>query len=106
MRNARITGNYIEKRMAELNLDTTVIAKELNYTNEQVGRLLKGYTLATYKQLVLLARILETTVDKLLQGDRAYYDKTVVHCMNSFGDVENREKILDIIDQYVSFINE
>lgn len=106
MRNARITGNFIEKRIAELHLDTIIVAKKLGYTNEQFCKLLKGYTLATYKQLVVLSGILETTVEKLLQGDREHYDKTVVHCMNSFDNTENREKILDIIDQYVSFVNE
>ena len=31
----------------------------------------------------------------------AGYEREVVHCMNSFSNSANREKVLDIIDNYM-----
>ena len=48
---------------------------------------------------------LGVSVATLLKGNEDVYKRTVVHCMNSFDDDSNREKILDIIDDYMDVLN-
>ena len=43
--------------------------------------------------------------DRLLSGDPQRYNATVVHCMNDFHNPENREMILDFIDDYVDVVD-
>ena len=63
--------------------------------------IIKGRLLCSFQQLNTLASVLDMPVDSLLEGDQQYYEQNVVHCMNHFTASGNREKILDIIYDYL-----
>lgn len=58
-----------------------------------------------FPQMSLIASELGTTVSQILAGDESLYNKTVVHCMNEFDNDKNREKILDIMDNYMDIFD-
>ncbi|MFI3170247.1 MAG: helix-turn-helix transcriptional regulator [Faecalibacterium sp.] len=105
MRNARIMGNFIEKKANELSLSHADLSGLLGCSTAQVQALFKGQVLTSYNQLTVLAEKFQVSVETLIKGDPAHYESTVVHCMNTFDNPENREKILDIIDQYLDVYN-
>lgn len=101
MQKARMLGNYIEQLADEKNLSLSDLSATLNCQENQVKSLLKGRSFATFDQISLLSKQLGVTVSELLHGNEEHYNATVVHCMNQFQNVENRELILDIIDDYM-----
>ena len=105
MQSARMFGNYVNFLAQENCLSLSDLSRALGCSDFQVEMLLKGRAYASFAQVSKLAELFHTTVEKLLLGDPQQYNATVVHCMNDFQDTNNREKILDFIDDYVDVVN-
>lgn len=105
MQSARMFGNYVSFLAEENHLSNSDLSRILGCSSFQVESLLKGRAYVSFTQMLKLAELFHTTVEKLLSGDPKHYNATVVHCMNDFQNPENREKILDFIDDYVDVIN-
>ena len=101
MKKARMIGNYAQHNAQEMGLSTDDISKVLDFSNRETISFFKGRLMLTYEQLSELAKILHITVQDILHGDEEIYAASVVHCMNDFDDEANREKILDLIDDYM-----
>ncbi len=101
MQEARKLGNYIEYLAAQQDIPVSKISEALECEENQVKRLFKGLAFASFDQISRLATLLGTTIENLLSGDNDQYNHSVVHCMNDFQNNKNREKILDLIDDYV-----
>ena len=105
MQEARMLGNYVEHLAKAKGLSVSDLSQVLNCTENNVFAFLKGRAFASFSQLSNLADTLETTIENLLGGDISQYNDTVVHCMNGFKDIKNREEILDLIDNYIDICN-
>lgn len=105
MQRARMLGNYIQQLANEKNISIQELSKMLHCKDYQVKALLKGRAFATFEQMSVLAQTLGVTIGELLKGDAKHYEDSVVHCMNRFQDGANREKILDIIDDYMDIVD-
>ena len=105
MQSARMFGNYVSFLAEKNRLSNSDLGRVLDCSDFQVESLLKGRAYASFGQVSRLAELFHTTVETLLAGDPKHYNATVVHCMNDFQDPENREKILDFIDDYVDVVN-
>lgn len=105
MQQARMIGNYIEYLAEKQGLSMSDIGNTIGCKESQVTALYKGRALATFQQITDLANQLKVSVSELLNGDSTHYNETVVHCMNQFQNDENREKILDIIDDYMDIFD-
>lgn len=105
MRSARMLGNYVEHLMTTQNLTRSKLGEILGCDLRQVDSFLKGRAYASFEQIQALARALGTSVSELLAGDAERYNASVVHCMNDFQDPENRERVLDLIDDYVDVLD-
>ena len=101
MLQARMMGNHIQNLVRQKNLPLSDLAERLHCSMQQLLSLFKGRAFLSFPQLNALADCLDVPVSDLLQGNAEEYDRTVVHCMNSFQDPNNREKILDLIDDYM-----
>ena len=104
MQEARMLGNYVEHLAAQKGLSISDLSKLLVCDERQVCSFLKGRAYASFEQLSTLAKALDTSVAVLLQGNEATYSASVVHCMNDFDNPQNREEILDLIDDYVDIL--
>ena len=105
MQAARMLGNYIDHIAKSNGLSISELSKVLNCTETQVYSLIKGRAYASFDQLSKLAEALGISFDQMLSGDLQSYNASVVHCMNDFQDTSNREKILDLIDDYIDIID-
>ena len=92
MQNARMLGNYVAH-----------LADKKGLSFSDLGEVLGSY--ASFSQISALAKLLGAPVQDLLRGDAEQYNKTVVDCMNDFQDPANREKILDLIDDYIDVVD-
>ena len=105
MQEARALGNYVAHLAETKRLSVADLSQILDCNENKVHAFLKGRAVASFSQLSNLAAALETTVETLLCGDISQYNATVVHCMNEFQDIKNREDILDLIDNYIDICN-
>ena len=101
MKDMRILGSMIHKLALEKHVPNEELGLKLGFSEDQVCSLYKGRMYPTFVHLETLAECFGVTVDDVLAGDEAYYEKNVVHNMGEFEKPENREIILDIIDDYL-----
>lgn len=105
MKKARMLGNYAEYLAKQRGISVSHLSKLLSCTETQVQAFFKGRVFPSYNQLSVLAKALGTTPRKLMMGDEQLYNETVVHRHGAFSNPDNREMILDIIDDYLDIHN-
>lgn len=105
MQGARMLGHYVQHLAAQKGLSTSDLGNILNCSEEKVYSFFKGRAFASFNQLSALSKTFDISIQDLLKGDKDSYNTSVVHCMNQFDDTENREMILDIIDDYVDVVD-
>lgn len=88
MKQARRLGNYVEELSIKNNITPIQLSELLNCSEHFIQRFFKGRALLTFPQMRLLADTFGVTVSDLLDDSNYSYD-------------DNREKILDIIDDYM-----
>ena len=101
MKKARMIGNYVQYLSKENGLSTEALSNLLNCTEEQVLMFEKGRAFLGFDQIKAISDYFHVSVTDLLNGNPDVYDATVVHCINDFQTDSNREKIMDIIDDYM-----
>ena len=101
MENLRVLGSTIQKEVLNQRISLDALGEAIGCTSAQMQSIFKGRLLCSFRQLNTLASILGLPIASLLEGDKQYYEENVVHCMNHFTDSKNREKILDIIYDYL-----
>jgi transcriptional regulator with XRE-family HTH domain len=102
LKDMRVLGSMIEKLANDHGYSLDMAYAAINCTEEQYSRLIKGRLFPSYQLLLKIAETFEITIDTLLDGDPDFYEKAFVHCMGNFKDAQNREVILDIIDDYLT----
>lgn len=105
MHEARMLGNYVEHLAETKGLSISDLSKIIGCTENQTYAFVKGRAYASFAQMSSLASALGTTVEGLLSGDATRYNATVVHCMNDFQNINKREEILDLIDNYIDIVD-
>lgn len=104
MENMRVLGNMIQKLAKEKHVATEDLGKTIHCTTNQVEQLFRGRLFLTFDQLSAVANRFQVSPDVLMDGDMDYYRETVVDCMGEFSCDENREDILNIIDDYLDLL--
>lgn len=98
MKDLRLLGSMIKKLSKEQNIELEDV---LGWNRDQVAAVFDGRLFPSFSELETLSSAFKVSIDDLLRGDEAYYNQEFVHCMGSFENPENRELILDIIDDYI-----
>ncbi len=105
MQRARILGSYIQQLIKESKINEVELSKILGCEEHQVKALMKGRMFTSFGQLSILAQKLNVSVSDIMNGDIEQYNKSVVSCINEFSDANNREIILDLIDEYLDVLD-
>ncbi len=105
MQRMRMLGNYIQQLAKEKKLDEAELSRILGCKEYQVKALIRGRMLVSFEQLSVLAQKFDISVSDLLNGDIEQYNDSVVSCVNKFSDTNNREIILDLIDEYLDVLD-
>lgn len=101
MRGARMTGNFIMSLAENNNVSSEELSERLSCSVQQVEDLYAGRYILPFWKMESLSELFGVSVSQLLDGDPDGYNANAVHCMKDFSDSDNREKILDIIDDYL-----
>ena len=101
MEKARKVGNYIEWAVKENGLSSSYIVEEIGVTENQLEQFYKGRLFLSYSQLVKLAGMLNLAVGEVLKGNHPSYEESF---SDKFDNPQNREMILDIIDNYMDIV--
>lgn len=102
---ARMLGYRVQKYADAKKITASALSDRIHCTENQMKAFLKGRAFVSFDQLSTIADTLGVPVISLLNGEEKSYNENVVHCMNAFDHPENREKILDIIDEYMDLLD-
>ena len=105
MQDARMIGYRVDRYANEKNISYAELSSIIGCSETKFKSFVKGRAFVSFNQLSLLARRLGVEITSLLSGNEEGYNKSVVHCMNEFTDNNNREYILDIIDDYMDVLD-
>lgn len=105
MKAMRLLGDRIAMLAQRDHLKKEDIAEILRCQPSQVALAYKGRAFLSLPQLEKLAQQFHTTIEDLLAGDEKHYEESFVHCMGAFEVPENRECMLDILDDYLSLLD-
>jgi transcriptional regulator with XRE-family HTH domain len=105
MQKARMIGNYVEQLSKKAGVSTARLGDILGCSENQAYSFIKGRSFVSFEQISKLASSFGVSVSAILKGDQTSYNESVVHCMNNFDDTEKREKILDLIDDYMDIVD-
>lgn len=105
MQEARMIGFRVDKYAISKNISHAELSSIIGCNETQFKSFVKGRAFVSFNQLSLLAKHLGVEIASLLSGNEEEYNQSVVHCMNKFSDNNNREKILDIIDDYMDVLD-
>lgn len=101
MKAARMLGIYVEE-LAKINqISVDQLSKALNCTEHRIQMFFKGRAFLSFPQMIILSNLLNVLVGDLLSGDEEIYRANVINCNQEFDNDDNRERILDIIDDYM-----
>jgi len=102
---ARMLGSRIRQLAEQNEIPVSELSTLLGCSEGQVKSLFAGRSFASFQQITALANRFNVSISDILAGDVEQYNQTVAHCMNQFENTENREYILDIIDDYMDVLD-
>lgn len=101
MKTQRIMGYTMKKYMLESKLTYEDVAAQMGWNSSDVRQVMSGRKMISLPQIKQMAKVFKVPYEDIINGDVVYYNDSIVHCMNPFVNIENREKILDIIEDYL-----
>ena len=105
MKAARMLGSYVEALAKKNNITSTQLAEKLGRTEKHMQMFFKGKAYLSFPQMKVLAETFNVSISDLLAGDKDSYKANFVNCRHEFDNDDNREKILDIIDDYIDLFD-
>ncbi len=105
MQDFRQIGYRIKKYAKEKNVSDSTLSSIIGCSESKMESIYSGRFYLAFPQLEEIAKKLKVDTMSLLSGNEEEYSKTVVHCMNDFSDPNNRERVLDIIDEYLDVVD-
>ena len=99
---ARVFGNNCRLQMQKQAISEKCFAEKLGFSDLDVKKILDG-RLALFKDDIRdIAALFHLTEKEMFEdlGTDAYNGVGYMHCMGEFINPENRDLILDILDQY------
>jgi dissimilatory sulfite reductase (desulfoviridin) alpha/beta subunit len=99
---SRIVGQNIELMMQKKGIQASMVADKLGYSEIDIHRIKEGVLLINGNEIQDFAEVLDVETEELTTiRDEDQY-RPLLHCMGSYKNVDNKDKILDFIDLYIS----
>ena len=101
MKYSRVIGQNIELLMKRKKISAEDVASKLGFSSDDLQRVKEGRLMIDGQEIDMFAEILDVNVTELLeQRDEKEY-RELIHCMGTYHNAENKEKIIDYIDMYI-----
>ncbi len=101
MNQPRLIGQNIELVMRKSAISDGQMASMLGCSDMDVHRITEGVLLLSGRELEDIARVLNVSPEYLLERRTENEYRELLHCMGSYRNVVNKDKILDYIDTYI-----
>ena len=101
MQRTRMIGDFIRSLAKNNDISNEELSERLSCNVQQIEDLFAGRYILPFWKFKILSDLLKVPISQLLDGNLEDYNENYVHCINDFKDLNNREKILDIIDDYL-----
>ena len=101
MKYCRSIGNNIYNIMEQKSISVETLSEETGFSENDIERIFNGRLILSYKDLEAICSVLDINIEDTLKVSD---ENSFVHCNGEFKDIENREKILDIIDSYIDVV--
>ena len=101
MKDYRALGNAIKYYADQNSVSIEDLASILNQSVENVKMGLAGRKLFSYQQIEAMAQKINVPVANFFNPDNIDHSAYTMDCMNCFTHEKNKEKILDIIYDYL-----
>lgn len=98
---SRMIGQNIELIMKQKNILPEEISKKLGYSLNDLHRMKEGVLLLDGYELREMADAIGVDSSELLKPRAEDEYRDLLHCMGTYHDVKNKDKILDYIDMYI-----
>ena len=105
MQEARMLGYRVAKYAKSKNVSHAELSLIIGCTEARFAAFASGRAFLSFVQLSLIAERLEVDVGTLLSGEEEDYHQFMESCTGKFTDNQNREMILDIIDEYIDLLD-
>ena len=103
MKPARVLGFNIMVAARKANISDAELGQLIGCSENDVKRIYAGRLYMSFQQLATIANHTNTNVSTLLTNQEDYEKYQEQQC-GKFSDHNNREKIFDIIDDYIDLI--
>ena len=100
----RKLGFYTQYLAKENNVSDAEMCEIIGCNNNELHRFYCGRLFLHFDSIKAVAARLNISVKDLLEGGEELYNNNLTHNVGEFTNIENREKILDLIDDYVDLI--
>lgn len=97
----RRLGSNIEKASKTKYSSITDFARDVGLSVNDVSRLFEGRLFLPPFYLKKISQLIGLPFDELINTDGEY---ALVDCMGNFKDEKNKDKILDLIDNYIDLV--
>lgn len=104
MRNVRVTGAAIERAVVKRGVQRQ-LREALGLTEQEEKRLYLGMLLLPYRDVCKVAELCQVPVELLVEPDPKEHEAHMTQQYGAFTDPENREFILDLIEDYITIKN-
>ena len=101
MKYCRSIGNNIYNIMNQKSISTESLSEKTGFSTNDIERIFNGRLILSYNDLKDVSEILNVDIEEIL---KITDENPFTHCNGEFKDIENREKILDIIDSYIDVV--
>lgn len=99
---SRIVGQNIDLMMRKKGIQASMISEKLGYSERDVHRIIEGVLLVDGTELKNIAGVFGADVQELLKERTEEEYRELLHCMGTYKSTENKDKILDYIDLYIT----
>lgn len=101
MKQSRMIGSYVEYLVKQKGLSNAKFAEYIGCDEYQLERFFKGRVFPSFSQISKMAKLCDISVYDILKGDEEVYKNIL---SDTFDNPANKEKILDIIYDYIDVI--
>lgn len=105
MREIRTIGNNIKIISLEKGVSEEQLSVLLSQSIKDIRMIFAGRKILSFPMLELLSKAFKIPVETLLEEKNGADYNYAIDCMNNFTDESNREKVLDLIYDYLDVLD-
>lgn len=94
-------GKRLKDRRVQMGIDQHILASALGISRTMIGKIERGEreTLPSRDQIAIIAKILDTTIEALIEGNEFFFDRFTEDEQRLLRDVKTTARIKELLAQ-------